>query len=159
MAWHGRAETGNAGAWQSNVTQRQATAWQIIEGYAKLRHSIECKAREKRSEASPRSGNELRSNEQKSKKEWTEGGCNMAEVKTYTLTLDAQELHDLIEAALVCECQAAQIIGGLKRKGLDLDAQKLVTQNARLARLARRMQETKEDKRNAETDSQRRRLV
>ena len=98
-----------------------------------------------------RSGNELRSNEQKSKKEWAEGGCNMAEVKTYTLTLDAQELHDLIEAA--------QIIGGLKRKGLDLDAQKLVTQNARLARLARRMQETKEDKRNAETDSQRRRLV
>ena len=41
----------------------------------------------------------------------------MANVKTYTLTLDAQELHDLIEAALVCECQAAQIIGGLKRKG------------------------------------------
>lgn len=41
----------------------------------------------------------------------------MAEVKTYTLTLDAQELHDLIEAALVCECQAAQIINGLKRKG------------------------------------------
>ena len=83
----------------------------------------------------------------------------MANVKTYTLTLDAQELHDLIEAALVCECQAAQIIGGLKRKGLDLDAQKLVTQNARLSRLVRRMQETKEDKRNAETDSQRRRLV
>ena len=25
----------------------------------------------------------------------------MANVKTYTLTLDAQELHDLIEAALV----------------------------------------------------------
>ena len=25
----------------------------------------------------------------------------MAEVKTYTLTLDAQELHDLIEAVLV----------------------------------------------------------
>ena len=68
----------------------------------------------------------------------------MAEVKTYTLTLDAQELHDLIEVALVCECQAAQIIGGLKRKGLDLDAQKLVTQNARLARLVRRMQEEKE---------------
>lgn len=79
--------------------------------------------------------------------------------KAYTLTLDAQELHDLIEAALVCECQTAQIIGGLKRKGLDLDAQKLVTQNARLARLVRRMQETKEDKRNAETDSQRGRLV
>ena len=79
--------------------------------------------------------------------------------KAYTLTLDAQELHDLIEAAIVCECQAAQIIGGLKRKGLDLDAQKLVTQNARLARLVRRMQETKEDKRNAETDSQRGRLV
>ena len=67
----------------------------------------------------------------------------MANASTYILTLDAQELHDLIEAALVCECQAAQIIGGLKRKGLDMEAQKLVTQNARLARLVRRMQETK----------------
>ena len=66
----------------------------------------------------------------------------MAEEKAYTLTLSGQELHDLIEAALVCECQTAQIIGGLKRKGLDLDAQKLVTQNARMARLVRRMQET-----------------
>ena len=65
----------------------------------------------------------------------------MANARTYTLTLDAQELHDLIEAALVSECQAAQIINGLKRKGLDLDAQKLVTQNASLARLVRRMQE------------------
>lgn len=83
----------------------------------------------------------------------------MAKASTYTLTLDAQELHDLIEAAVVCECQAAQIINGLKRKGLDMDAQKLVTQNARLAQIVRRMQETKEDKRNAETDSQRRRLV
>lgn len=70
----------------------------------------------------------------------------MAKVKSYTLTLDAQELHDLIEAALVCECQAAQIIGGLKRNGLDMEAQKLVTQNARLARIVRRMQETKETK-------------
>ena len=69
----------------------------------------------------------------------------MAKVKTYTLTLDAQELHDLIEAAMVCECQAAQIINGLKRKGLDLDAQKLETQNARLARLVRRMQEAKKE--------------
>lgn len=68
----------------------------------------------------------------------------MANARTYTLTLDAQELHDLIEAALVCECQSAQIINGLKRKGMDLDAQKLVTQNARLARIVRRMQETKE---------------
>ena len=83
----------------------------------------------------------------------------MPKDKTYTLTLSGQELHDLIEAALVCECQEAQIIGGLKRKGLDMDAQKIITQNARLARLVRRMQETKEDKRNAETDSQRGRLV
>nr|DAD73341.1 MAG TPA: hypothetical protein [Siphoviridae sp. ctOIB27]DAI96278.1 MAG TPA: hypothetical protein [Bacteriophage sp.] len=73
----------------------------------------------------------------------------MANARTYTLTLDAQELHDLVDAALVCECQAAQIINGLKRKGLDLDAQKLVTQNARLAQIVRRMQEAKEDKRNA----------
>lgn len=70
----------------------------------------------------------------------------MAKDKTYSLTLSGQELHDLIDAALVCECQAAQIIGGLKRKGLDMDAQKLITQNARLARLVRRMQEAKEDK-------------
>lgn len=83
----------------------------------------------------------------------------MANARTYTLTLNAQELHDLIEAALVCECQAAQLINGLKRKGMDLDAQKLITQNARLARIVRRLQETKEDKRNAETDSQRRRLA
>ena len=69
----------------------------------------------------------------------------MAEEKAYTLTLSGQELHDLIEAALVCECQNAQIINGLKRKGMDLDAQKLVIQNARLARLVRRMQETKEE--------------
>ena len=66
----------------------------------------------------------------------------MGKEKTYNLTLSGQELHDLIEAALVCECQAAQIIGGLKRKGLDMDAQKLVTQNARLSRLVKRMQET-----------------
>lgn len=70
----------------------------------------------------------------------------MGKEKTYTLTLSGQELHDLIEAALVCECQAAQIIGGLKRKGMDLDAQNLVTQNARLAQIVRRMQETKEAK-------------
>ena len=69
----------------------------------------------------------------------------MANARTYTLTLNAQELHDLIEAALVCECQAAQLINGLKRKGMDLDAQKLITQNARLARLVRRMQEKKEE--------------
>lgn len=71
----------------------------------------------------------------------------MANARTYTLTLDAQELHDLIEAALVCECQAAQIIGGLKRKGLDMDAQKLICMNARLMRVVKRMQETKEEKR------------
>ena len=66
----------------------------------------------------------------------------MANVKTYTLTLDAQELRDVIEAALVCECQAAQIINGLKRKGLDLDAQKLHCMNARLMRVVKRIQET-----------------
>ena len=72
----------------------------------------------------------------------------MANARTYTLTLDAQELHDLIAAALVCECQAAQIINGLKRKGLDMEAQKLVTQNARLARIVRRMQEERKEETN-----------
>lgn len=71
----------------------------------------------------------------------------MAKSKAYTLTLSGQELHDLIEAALGCEIQNARIADGLKRKGLDLDAQKLITQNAHLARLVRRMQEVKEETR------------
>ena len=65
----------------------------------------------------------------------------MANVKTYTLTLDAQEL---IEAALVCECQNANIARGLQRKLLVTDAQKLICMNARLMRVVKRMQETEE---------------
>lgn len=68
----------------------------------------------------------------------------MANVKTYTLTLDAQELQDLIEAALVCECQNANIARGLQRKLLVTDAQKLICMNARLMRVVKRMQETEE---------------
>ena len=83
----------------------------------------------------------------------------MAKVKTYTLTLDAQELRDVIEAALVCECQNAEAASAMQRKGYDLEAQKLNCMNARLMRVVKRIQETEEDKRNAETDSQRRRLV
>ena len=70
----------------------------------------------------------------------------MQKTKTYTLTLDAQELHDLVEAALVCECQNAEIANGLKRKGLELDARKLIYMNARLMRVVKRMQETEEKK-------------
>ena len=77
----------------------------------------------------------------------------MGKEKTYTLTLSGQELRDVIEAALVCECQNAQIVNGMKRKGLDLDAQKLVTQNARLARLVRRMQETEQKEEHHEKQS------
>ena len=66
----------------------------------------------------------------------------MANVKTYTLTLDAQELHDLIEAALVCECQNAEAARAMQRKGYDLEAQKLNCMNARLMRVVKRMQET-----------------
>ena len=83
----------------------------------------------------------------------------MAKVKTYTLTLDAQELRDVIEAALVCECQNDEAARAMQRKGYDLEAQKLNCMNARLMRVVKRIQETEEDKRNAETDSQRRRLV
>ena len=64
------------------------------------------------------------------------------QAKTYTLTLDEQELRDLIEAALVCECQNAKIARGMQRKGLELDARKLVRMNARLMRVTKRMQET-----------------
>lgn len=66
----------------------------------------------------------------------------MAKVKTYTLTMDAQELHDLIEAALVCECQNAEAARAMQRKGYDLEAQKLHCMNARLMRVVKRMQET-----------------
>ena len=66
----------------------------------------------------------------------------MAEVKTYTLTLDAQELRDVIEAALVCECQNAEAARAMQRKGYDLEAQKLNCMNARLMRVVKRIQET-----------------
>lgn len=66
----------------------------------------------------------------------------MANVKTYTMKLDAQELHDLIEAALVCECQNAEAARAMQRKGYDLEAQKLHCMNARLMRVVKRMQET-----------------
>ena len=65
MASRGRAMTGSGMA-----SRGRAMAWQIIEGYAQLRRSNECKAGEGPSIAMFRSGNELRSNEQKSKKEW-----------------------------------------------------------------------------------------
>ena len=52
------------------ASRRRAMARQIIEGYAQLLHSSECKARAKPCIDPPSSGNELRSNEQKSKKEW-----------------------------------------------------------------------------------------
>lgn len=64
------------------------------------------------------------------------------QAKTYTLTLDAQELQDLIEAALICECQNANIARGLQRKLMETDAQKLICMNARLMRVVKRMQET-----------------
>ena len=66
----------------------------------------------------------------------------MAKVKTYNLTLDAQELHDLIEAAMVCECQNAEAARAMQRKSYDLEAQKLHCMNARLMRVVKRMQET-----------------
>ena len=66
----------------------------------------------------------------------------MAKVKTYTLTLDAQELRDVIEAALVCECQNAEAARAMQRKGYDLEAQKLNCMNARLMRVVKRIQET-----------------
>ena len=66
----------------------------------------------------------------------------MANVKTYTMTLDAQELRDVIEAALVCECQNAEAARAMQRKGYDLEAQKLNCMNARLMRVVKRMQET-----------------
>ena len=77
----------------------------------------------------------------------------MGKEKTYTLTLDAQELRDVIEAALVCECQNAQIVNGMKRKGMDKDAQKLICMNARLMRVVKRMQATEQKEEHHEKQS------
>ena len=66
----------------------------------------------------------------------------MEKVKTYTMTLDAQELRDVIEAALVCECQNAEAASAMQRKGYNLEAQKLNCMNARLMRVVKRIQET-----------------
>ena len=66
----------------------------------------------------------------------------MANVKSYSVTLDAQELRDVIEAALVCECQNAEAASAMQRKGYDLEAQKLNCMNARLMRVVKRIQET-----------------
>ena len=68
----------------------------------------------------------------------------MAKVKSYSVTLDAQELRDVIEAALVCECQNAEAARAMQRKGYDLEAQKLHCMNARLMRVVKRMQEVEE---------------
>ena len=69
----------------------------------------------------------------------------MAKVKTYTLMLDAQEMRDVIEAALVCECQNAEAARAMQRKGYDLEAQKLNCMNARLMRVVKRIQETEKE--------------
>lgn len=66
----------------------------------------------------------------------------MAEVKSYSVTLDAQELRDVIEAALVCECQNAEAARAMQRKGYDLEDRQLHCMNARLMRVVKRMQET-----------------
>ena len=66
----------------------------------------------------------------------------MANVKTYTMTLDAQELRDVIEAALVCECQNAEAARAMQRKGYDLEAQKLHCMKAGLMGVVTGMQET-----------------
>lgn len=66
---HGKAAERDAMTGNGMASRRGAMAWQIIEGYAQLRHSSECKARAKPIIASLSSGNESRGNEQKSKKE------------------------------------------------------------------------------------------
>lgn len=66
----------------------------------------------------------------------------MAKIKSYSVTMDAQELRDVIEAALVCECQNAEAARAMQRKGYDLEAQKLHCMNARLMRVVKRIQET-----------------
>ena len=69
----------------------------------------------------------------------------MKKASTYTLALDAQELRDVIEAALVCECQNAEAARAMQRKGYDLEARQLHCMNARLMRVVKRMKEAEKE--------------
>lgn len=69
----------------------------------------------------------------------------MKKASTYTLALDAQELRDVIEAAIVCECQNAEAARAMQRKGYDLEARQLHCMNARLMRVVKRMQEVEKE--------------
>ena len=65
----------------------------------------------------------------------------MEKVKTYTLALNAQELRDLIEAALVCECANVHSMSSLRNQGLYNNAGKLEKMNIRLMPLVKKLQE------------------
>ena len=58
------------------------------------------------------------------------------------VSFSPDQLADVIEAALVCECQNAEAARAMQRKGYDLEAQKLHCMNARLMRVVKRIQET-----------------
>lgn len=65
----------------------------------------------------------------------------MANARTYTLTLNAQEIRDLIEAALVCECANVHSMSSLRSQGLYNNAGKLEKMNIRLMPLVKKLQE------------------
>lgn len=69
----------------------------------------------------------------------------MKKASTYTIALDAQELRDVIEAAIVCECQNAEAARAMQRKGYNLEARQLHCMNARLMRVVKRMQEAEKE--------------
>lgn len=66
MDWPSAAESGKGEAWIGTAKEGHSKA---PGSYAQLRHSSECNARAKPRKAPLSNGNELRSNEQKSKKE------------------------------------------------------------------------------------------
>ena len=65
----------------------------------------------------------------------------MGSVETCRLALNEQEIRDLIEAALVCECANVHSMSSLRSQGLYNNAGKLEKMNIRLMPLVKKLQE------------------
>lgn len=65
----------------------------------------------------------------------------MSEGKTYTLTLTAQDITDLHDAALTCAVDNEVCIKQLRREGYTSSAENLRGMNARLAKLTELLRE------------------
>ena len=106
LAVIGAAKEKHGNAQEYNELQWLGLVWQIIEGYAQLRRSNECKAGERPRRATPSSGNELRSNEQKSKKGEDSMRTNLAVETT-------EERRERLREELEARRAARRIVKGM----------------------------------------------